>query len=87
MKRFIIKETIIRKINHPAYINEWIVGKGGWADKASLPIKYAAREHGWSARSWAERRIAEMKLSDESLLKMYPDRPYTKRYEIVEVAI
>lgn len=29
MKRFIIKETTIRTENHPAYINEWFVGKDG----------------------------------------------------------
>lgn len=87
MKRFIIKETVVREVKHPAYTDEWFCGKGDWCGEASLPIKYVAREHGWNARSWAERRLAEKKLSDEHLLKMYPDTSYTKKYEILEVEI
>lgn len=87
MTCFIIKETVVREVKHPAYIDEWFCGKNGWCGEATLPQKYVAIEYGWSARGWAERRIEEMKLSDAHMKKMYPDTPYTKNYEILEVAV
>lgn len=87
MTKYLIKETIIREENHPSFINEWFCGKEGWCGEATLPEKYVAREHGFAFRKWAERRIEEMKLSDSHMKKMYPDTPYTKNYEILEVAV
>lgn len=86
MKRFIIKETTIRTENHPAYINEWFVGKDGQCGEATLPLKFVAREHGWASRGWAEKRIAEKLLSDRELQARY-ELDYRNTYEIVEVEV
>jgi len=87
MTRYIIKETIVRKENHPCFINEWFCGKGGWCGEATLPLKYVAREHGFTNRRWAEQRIHEKKLWDANILSKYSNIDYTKNYEILEISI
>ena len=86
MKRYIIKQTTIRTENHPSYINEWFIGKGGWSGEATLPEKFVAREHGFSSYKWAEKRVAECMLSDNELHARY-ELTYRQTYEIVEVEV
>ncbi len=87
MTYFIIKETVNRKEFHPEYIDTWFHGKNTWVGEATLPIQPIAKKFGWKIRKHAETRLHECRLVDEQLHIRYPDTPYTRTYEIIEVEV